>query len=56
MPKTNSHKYCKKKLFHTRISFFPNTATIVAYARLTNNAYITPLGLLNNFNTQNHTI
>ena len=34
MPRQNSHRYCRKKLFHTRSSPNPSMPTIVAHSRL----------------------
>ena len=34
IPRQNSHKYCKKKLFHTLSSPNPKIPTIVAHDRL----------------------
>ena len=34
MPKQNSHRYCKKKLFHTRSSLNPMMPTIVSHNKL----------------------
>lgn len=38
MPKQNSHRYCKKKLFQTRSSLYPKNPTSVDHNRLMANA------------------